>query len=211
MNSNTFFYLHGFASSPYSTKAQFIYSRFASTNTFLEIPDLNQDNFSNLTLTRQIHQVSSLLPLTDTTIIGSSLGGLTAAWVGEKYLQVKQLVLLAPAFGFLSRWLERLGEEEVKQWQEKGSLLVYHYGEKRTMSINYDFVADTCQYEDQNLQRPVPTLILHGKQDEIVPIEYSRVYASQRPWVKLIELDSDHGLTDVLPQIWQYINEFCLL
>jgi predicted esterase YcpF (UPF0227 family) len=211
MNSNTFFYLHGFASSPYSTKAQFIYSRFANKNAFMEIPDLNQNDFSNLTLTRQIKQVSSLLPLTDTTIIGSSLGGLTAAWVGEKYLQVKQLVLLAPAFGFLSRWLERLGEEEVKQWQEKGSLLVYHHGEKRTMPINYAFITDTRQYDDKNLQRPIPTLILHGKQDEIVPIEYSRAYASQRPWVELIELESDHGLTDVLPTIWQHIREFCQL
>jgi hypothetical protein len=209
MNFTTLFYLHGFASSPHSTKAQYLYSQFAKQKIFMQIPDLNEDDFPNLTLTRQIQQVSAFFPPDTVTIIGSSLGGLTAAWLGEKYPQVQRLVLLAPAFGFLSRWLDRLGEEEVKQWQEKGSLLVYHYGEKRTMPINYSFVSDTCQYEDQKLQRSVPTLILHGKEDEIVPIAYSRAYASQRSWVKLVELESDHGLTDVLPQIWHEIKEFC--
>ncbi|MGK7931609.1 MAG: YqiA/YcfP family alpha/beta fold hydrolase [Microcystaceae cyanobacterium] len=208
----TLFYLHGFASSPHSTKAQYLYEQFAKQNIFMQIPDLNQDDFPNLTLTRQIKQVSALFPpdkATKVTLIGSSLGGLTATWLGEQYLQVQRLVLLAPAFGFPSRWLNRLKEDEVKQWQEKGSLLVYHYGEKQTMPINYAFVKDAHQYDPQKLQRPVPTLILHGKEDEIVPIEYSRAYEAQRSWVKLVELDSDHGLTDVLSQIWCEIREFC--
>jgi hypothetical protein len=52
----------------------------------------------------------------------------------------------------------------------------------------------------------VPTLILHGRHDEVIPIAATRDYASVRPWVKLIELDSDHGLIDVMPQIWEAIG-----
>lgn len=202
-----YLYLHGFASSLHSVKAQYFCDRFAQNNISLMIPDLNQGDFFHLTLTRQLQQVAAKLDDTQTpvTLIGSSLGGLTAAWVGEKYPQVEQLILLAPAFGFLAYWLERLGQEEVRQWQATGELLVYHYGEKRSLPLSYQFVTDISQYDDSTLKRPISTLILHGKQDDIIPIESSRRYARQRSWVELIELDSDHGLTDVMDQLWTFI------
>lgn len=194
-------------------KAQYLRDRFEQRQIPLTIPDLNQGDFFNLTLTRQLQQVATEFANhpTPITLIGSSLGGLAAAWLGETYPQVQRLVLLAPAFGFLPLWLDRLGELEVKQWGETGELLVYHYGEQRSLPLGYQFVTDTHQYQDQQLQRPIPTLILHGKRDEIVPISHSYDYIEPRPWVKLRELDSDHGLTDVMEQIWVALEQFCEL
>jgi len=51
-----YIYLHGFASSPKSSKAQYLRDRFAEINLNLNVLDLNQEDFSNLTLTRQIEQ-----------------------------------------------------------------------------------------------------------------------------------------------------------
>jgi hypothetical protein len=66
-----FIYLHGFASSPRSTKAQDLLDRFTSLGLTLEIPDLNQGNFSHLTLSRQLAQVKALLPENEpVTLIG---------------------------------------------------------------------------------------------------------------------------------------------
>jgi uncharacterized protein len=53
-------------------------------------------------------------------------------------------------------------------------------------------------------------LIFHGVNDVVVPIELSRQYVSTVPTehqelVRLVELDSDHGLGNVLPKIWQEI------
>ena len=114
-----FIYLHGFASSPESAKAVYIRDRFAAFKISLEIPDLNQGDFSHLTITRQIAQVEKAFPPdgTPVTLIGSSLGGLTSAWLGQKHSQVQQLILLAPAFGFLSHWLSRLRAEQLSEWQ----------------------------------------------------------------------------------------------
>ena len=111
-----YIYLHGFASSPNSAKAQYFHSAFAELAIDLKIPDLNQGNFSQLTITRQIEQILAFFPPTPTpvTLIGSSLGGLTAALLAEKSLQVQRLVLLAPAFEFLSHWLPQLGETKLK-------------------------------------------------------------------------------------------------
>ncbi|MFW6358912.1 MAG: YqiA/YcfP family alpha/beta fold hydrolase [Chroococcales cyanobacterium] len=142
------------------------------------------------------------------TLIGSSFGGLTAAWLAQNHPQVKRLILLAPAFNFLSHWLPKLGEGQVKQWQESGYIAVEHYGEGRSLPLHYSFISDAQQYDDNQLQRPIPTLILHGIDDEIIPIESSRNYLKERPWVTLVELNSDHALTHVLPDIWQQIQHF---
>ncbi|MDJ0637010.1 MAG: YqiA/YcfP family alpha/beta fold hydrolase [Xenococcaceae cyanobacterium MO_188.B29] len=203
----TYIYLHGFASSPRSNKAQYLRDRFTEIGINLKIIDLNAGDFSHLTLTRQIEQTRSAFPPDNSsvTIIGSSFGGLTAAWLGEKYSQVQRLILLAPAFGFLSHWLPKLGEVQVQQWQKSGYLSVYHYGEKRELPLHYQFIADAQQYNESHLKRLLPTLILHGQNDEVIPIEASRNYINQHPWTKLIELESDHALADVMPKIWQAI------
>ncbi|MEP0857976.1 YqiA/YcfP family alpha/beta fold hydrolase [Trichocoleus sp. DQ-U1] len=206
-----YLYLHGFASSPQSTKAIYLRDRLSSLKIPLTIPDFNQGDFSHLTITRQIKQVAAEFPPNSmpVTVIGSSLGGLTAAWVGEKYPQVQRLVLLAPAFEFLTHWLLRLGEEQLQQWQTEQYLPVYHYGEKRSLPLHYQFVTDAAQYQDEQLQRPIPTLLLHGRHDEVIPIAASRNYAASRPWVKFIELEDDHSLGNVLPEIWELIKAFC--
>lgn len=204
-------YLHGFASSPNSAKARDLGDRFSAAHLSLVIPDLNQDDFAHLTLSRQIAQVEALLPPPPepVVLIGSSFGGLTAAWLGDRHPQVQKLVLLAPAFGFLDHWLPRLGPEQVQQWKSTGMLSVYHYGDQAMRSLHYGFISDAAVYDDNTLRRPVPTLILHGIRDDVIPVQASRDYAATRPWVMLEELDSDHALTDRRDSIWQAIRTFC--
>ncbi len=220
-----YIYLHGFASSPNSTKARYIGQQFAENKINLIVPDLNNpdfnnpdlhnpdlhNNFSHLTITRQIKQIAAYIDSGDApvTLIGSSLGGLTATHLAEKYPIVQRLVLLAPAFGFLSHWLPQLGEEAIQRWKQEKYFMVYHHGEKQELPLSYDFVTDATQYSEEILQRPIATLILHGKNDEVIPIEASRDFAHQRPWINLVELDSDHSLGDVMPRIWQEIQSFC--
>lgn len=206
-----YIYLHGFASSPQSYKAQYLKRCFANVGINLEILDLNQGDFSNLTLTRQIQQTVAAFNNVDTpiTLIGSSFGGLTATWVGEKYPQVKRLILLAPAFNFLSHWLPQLGKAQVKQWQDSGYMSVYHYGEDKLLPLSYEFVVDGEKYDQALLQRSIPTLIIHGKQDETIPIAASIQYARNHKQVKLLTPDSDHSLHEEMEYIWQEIQLFC--
>lgn len=208
-----YIYLHGFASSPHSAKAEYIRTCFAQANIKLKIPDLNAGDFSHLTITRQLTQVASQFSHNSTpvTLIGSSLGGLTAAHLGQQYPQVQRLVLLAPAFGFLSHWLLKLGDETLQRWQKEKYLMVYHYGDEEKLPLSYDFVKDASQYKEEALQRLIPTLILHGRHDDVIPIQASRSFAQKRPWVEFMELDSDHGLGNVMSEIWQAIRIFCQL
>lgn len=206
-----YIYLHGFASSPRSTKAQDLSDRFRTLNLSLQVPDLNQNDFTELTLTRQIQQVRALFPAEPepVTLIGSSFGGLTAAWLGQKFPQVEKLVLLAPAFQFLTHWSSRLGAVQLQQWQETGYLFVYHYSEARQLPLSYRFLLDIQLYDENQIRRSIPTLILHGLHDDVIPIQASIDYARSRSWVTLIPLDSDHALTNVSNEIWTAIQSFC--
>ncbi|NJK28016.1 MAG: alpha/beta fold hydrolase [Coleofasciculaceae cyanobacterium SM2_3_26] len=201
-----YIYLHGFASSPQSAKAKYLCDRIPN----LIVPDLNQEDFFDLTLSRQIHQVRSLFPASGESIvlIGSSFGGLTAAWLAQ-HPQVVKAILLAPAFQFLHCLLRKLGNEQMHRWEVEGQISVYHYGHKGTLPLSYKFIRDLQQYRQEQLGRLLPTLILHGSRDEVIPLEMSQTYASIRPWVRLVTLDSDHGLADAMPTIWQAIQEFC--
>lgn len=209
--AHTYLYLHGFASGPTSSKGLDLHKRFQDCQQNLLLPDLNQDDFTHLTLSRQIEYVTGLLADHPATLIGSSLGGLVAAWVAEKNSQVERLVLLAPAFSFLTHWLARLGSDTLQRWEAESYLPVYHYSQQNTLPLHYDFLRDAQRYADEKLQRNVPTLILHGLNDEIVPIQASREYAARRSWVQVIELDSDHGLANVKEKIWQETRSFCHL
>lgn len=92
-------YIHGFASSPSSGKARYFREKFAELGIPVQIPDLNQGDFTHLTLTRQIQQITALLPPTPTVLIGSSFGGLTAAFLAEEHRQISTCFYWRPPSG----------------------------------------------------------------------------------------------------------------
>lgn len=110
--------------------------------------------------------------------------------------------------GFASSPFSKLGEEQLKQWKSEGYLSVYHYGENRNLPLHYQFWKDLEQYQEDLLQREIPTLIIHGIHDDVIAIQASQNYSAERSWVKLIELNSDHGLDNVLEEIWEEIQLF---
>ncbi len=205
-----YIYLHGFASGPQSYKGQWLRSHLQTLGIDLQLPDLNQGNFGHLTLTRQINQITQQLT-GPTTLIGSSLGGLVAAWVAEQSDYVEHLVLLAPAFQFLAQWLPKLGQEQVHHWQSTGWLAVYHYGLASQQQLHYDFLTDAQRYSESHLQKSIPTLILHGVHDEVIALDASRMYAQERPWVRLHPLQTDHAMADAMADIADAITDFCQL
>lgn len=210
-NNYQYIYLHGFASSPLSKKAQYLFNCFQEKSIDLTIIDLNNNDFSHLTLTRQIKQVANYFVdknKQQVRIIGSSFGGLTAAYLGEKYEQIESIILLAPAFDFKNLWLSKLTPEISEKWKKEGYLSIYHYGEEQELPLHYQFLTDLIQYEETTINKNIPTLILHGVNDETISISASRKYSKNRNWVKLIELESDHSLTDVMPIIWEKIKLF---
>ena len=207
-----YIYLHGFASGTGSTKARYIRQQFANIGIELQVPDLNQDDFTHLTVSRQIAQVVDLFPEKDpVTLIGSSLGGWVSTIISQDYPQVEKLILLAPAFDFLNHWLPKIGDRQLNVWENTYYLPIYHHALKNLSPLHYNFVVDARRYPLAQIDRVLPTLIIHGISDDVIPISASREFAQDRYWVKLLEWESDHQLTNVSDRIWQEICDFCRL
>jgi uncharacterized protein len=206
-----YIYLHGFASGPGSTKARYLQAEFARIEIELQVPDLNQGDFTHLTISRQIDQVVDLFPTDGSpiTLIGSSLGGWISTIIAQDYLQVEKLVLLAPAFDFPDHWLPKIGDRALNLWRSTGYLSIYHHALKNLSPLHYDFLVDTRKYPLSAIDRIIPTLIIHGINDDVIPISASRDFVKDRHWVELLEWDSDHQLTDLGDRIWQEICRFC--
>jgi uncharacterized protein len=201
-------YLHGFASSPKSSKAQFFKQRLNEEGMDVEIPRLDGGNFEALTVTSQLQIIDQTIANQPTVLFGSSLGGYLAALYAAHHPElVQKLVLLAPAFQFPSRWRQRYSAHDLERWKLEGSTPVFHYGENRIMRLGYHFMEDSALYKDQPDARQ-PALIFHGTHDDVVPYEVSESFCVTHPASRLVLMNSGHELTNVLNPMWQAIRNF---
>lgn len=202
-------YLHGFASGPQSRKARFFADRLESLGIPVTIPDLAQGDFERLTISRQLKLIEGLLANQSVTLIGSSLGGYLAALYAASHPEVERVLLLAPAFNFYHLWMAELGPERLAQWQRSGTLTVFHYGHGREVPLSYAFFEDARQYQPFPDIRQ-PTLVFHGNQDAVVPVEQSLAFVQTHPRARLVRFESGHELTDVLDSMWLDAQKFLL-
>jgi uncharacterized protein len=185
-----FLYLHGFASSPQSRKAQAFQAAFDRLGIPLAIPALDGGDFEHLTISGQLSLIEETLGGEPVRLIGSSMGGYLAALYAAAHPEVSRLVLLAPAFAFAPRW----------QRENRESFDVFHYADRTVRRVHYGLVEDALQYPSiPDFKQPA--VIFHGLHDDVVPVECSRNFVATHANAQLIELESGHELLDVLERI----------
>jgi pimeloyl-ACP methyl ester carboxylesterase len=202
-------YLHGFASSPQSGKALFFKRKFAELGIALEIPDLEQGCFEDLTISGQLAVIERQARGERVCLMGSSLGGYLAALYASRHPEVEKLVLLAPAFYFPRRWQDTFGAAKVEDWKREGVLPFYHYADECMRDLKYRFIEDAEGYEAAP-EFGQPALVFHGTMDEVVPPSYSQEFAAVHPNVRLRLMNSGHELKDVLEEMWAEVAPFLL-
>ena len=208
-------YLHGFASSPLSTKRSFLALKLREHNITLESPDFNEPDFSSLTITRMLGQVTGAIDGSEdepVVLIGSSLGGFVAVQSAlARPGRVSRMVLLAPALDFSGNRLRELGDRGLQEWETSGQLNVFHYGYGRILPVHYGLYTDACGYECVNARLDMPILIFQGRRDTSVSAAAVEAWAVRRPNVELHLLDDDHQLAGSLDYIWDETRRFLAL
>jgi pimeloyl-ACP methyl ester carboxylesterase len=207
-------YLHGFASSPHSRKAQAFRAALSAKDCAVEVPDLDEVDFERLTISGQLSVVErtildraapSFKLRHDVRLTGSSMGGYLAALYAASHQEVSRLVLLAPAFDFAQRWDERWPEDS--SGSKARAIGVFHFRDQQVRTIGYGLIEDARSYPAFP-SFTQPALIFHGVNDDVVPIENSRAFVAAHPNARLIELRSGHELLDVLEPIVEEAVEF---
>ena len=204
-------YLHGFASSARSTKATFFAEKLTSKGIEMLVPDLNQPDFSTLTVTRMLKQAGDVIDAAGDPIalIGSSLGGFVAVQAAlEHHARVQRLVLLAPALDFDGNRLSELGDRGLEEWKASNRLEVFHFAYGRMMPVQYELSADARRYNAFDAALTQPVQVFQGRRDTSVDPDTVERWAATRPNVELHLLDDDHQLLGSLSEIWKEMERF---
>jgi pimeloyl-ACP methyl ester carboxylesterase len=205
------FFLHGFASSARSAKAAFFTERLRSHGLTLRCPDFNEPDFSSLTMTRMLEQLSTeiaAVPPQPIALVGSSLGAVVAIHTAARMARIDRLVLLAPAVMFGREHQSPVGSDRLALWRTTGTLDVPHSGYGGMRPLNFAFHEDSFRYDAFDADVRQPTLIFQGRRDEAVDCRIVEEYVSTRPNMRLTLLDDDHRLLASLPRIWNEMTRF---
>jgi uncharacterized protein len=210
-------YLHGFASSAQSSKAQFFAGKFAELGIPLVAPDLNAPDFATMTVTRMLDEVGTVLAQGQpgpVALIGSSLGGFVAWHAAARLTHVLPdhpitgLVLLAPAVTFGRDRQEDFGPGVVDEWQRTGTREFFHYGENAPRHLHYEFYRDAFTYPAAHAHVDTPTLVFQGTEDDVVKPQGVIEFCQGRPNVALHLLQDGHQLHAHLDEMWRETRTF---
>lgn len=202
-------YLHGFASGPRSSKGVALQRHLADTRgVALDCLDMRQPSMARLRGEAMIAHVEAAMRGQPTVLIGSSLGGWVAARVAERQPEVRAAVLLAPAIGLAARWRRRM-PNAVDRWEATGWMAVEDHALGGMTEVDVGFLHSIEAIEAGGPPDVrVPTLIVHGVQDDVVPVEGSRDWVAGRTNLRLVEVDDGHQLNDALPRIRAELDAF---
>jgi pimeloyl-ACP methyl ester carboxylesterase len=208
-----FVYLHGFASGPESSKGRAVAAHYAARGIAVERLNLRRPSMERLSLSSMIaHVKAEIGGARDRAVIfGSSLGGLTAARVAEDDARVVALVLLAPAFRMIERWRQRIGEAAWCAWERTGWYETQDWAAGGMARVGFGFAEDVATVDAAGDGWPdvrVPTLIVHGVNDDVVGIDLSRTWARGKRHVRLVEVDDGHELAASVTQIMAEADRF---
>ncbi|HJV23085.1 MAG TPA: YqiA/YcfP family alpha/beta fold hydrolase [Holophagaceae bacterium] len=187
-------YLHGFSSGPGGSKGTFTRKWAEHRGIPFWAPDLNLPTFETLTVTAQVAAVETLLASLPQppVLVGSSMGGFVATAVAHRGAALRALILLAPAIHFGQR---RLASPAWAPYWERGEMEVFHYAAGAPRRLGPQLGEDLVNWMDDATWRiPVPTTILHGRADTLVPLEVSEAYVGRNPHAVLHVLDDGHEL-----------------
>src|SRR5215467_7255281 len=148
-------YLHGFASSPASSKAQRFARELAAQGIGFACPDFNEPEFETLTVTRMLDQTAAAIgeaPAGPVALVGSSLGAFVALHAVARDAasarpRVDRLMLMAPALDFGGNRLRQLGEHGIEEWKRAGKLRVFHYAHNAERDVGFALYEDAARYD----------------------------------------------------------------
>jgi len=199
-------YLHGFASSPESSKAVWLGEALTRAGVGYTCPDLNLPSFDTLTVTRMVEQTLAAVEAAEAPValIGSSLGAYVAvhAAAADAGRRVDRLVLLAPALDFGGNRLTHLGPHSIDEWRRAGALTVYHYGLGGARDVGFQLYEDAAARDAFDVSLDLPTLVVQGRQDDVVDPAMVERWCAARPSTELHLVDDGHQLRESLPFIW---------
>ncbi len=122
-------------------------------------------------------------------LFGSSYGGFTALLAAARTNDLFVLELKCPVSDYFGKLMAKLTKTEAEKWKKKG-WTDYISSDGRKHKLNYSFFSDANNDKGYEAAQKIkiPTVIIHGDADTVVPLEQSKKLASYIKDSKLIIL-----------------------
>lgn len=203
-------HLHGFASNVKSSKVSILTDYISKSGKFsLFCMDMD---YHTTTTSKVLEVLDTLLKgfkesYKKILLSGSSHG----AYIILNYIRfyggelISSALLFAPSYSTLQLTLVQEGIEKCERWLRGEEELVINECEtslhltihrdfaKDILEKGYEIISDGCVRFPQ--EPPIPILVVHGTQDEVVPVEHSRTFVEKVKVKKYIEVEDDHRLS----------------
>lgn len=189
---------HGFASSKNARTVTKLAGRFDQLGISSFRIDIwghgeSEGRFEDVTVTEAVDDILQAIAFlkfqgySKIGLIGSSFGGFASIVVASKIKDVFALALKSPVSDYVEAKALLLGEQGIKAWEERGYTF-YHTSEGEDIRLNYTFYEDSKNYHLYQIAPSIsiPTLIVHGSEDEEVPLEQSIKTSKLIPNCKLV-------------------------
>ncbi len=203
-------YLHGFASSPTSNKANHILNFLKNKDIKFYVPDLNCGDFTNVTLTKMLNAIIKSISGIEGKfiIVGSSLGGYLASLYAENTPKPpEKMLLLAPGFNLYNLFRNWLGDTGIKEWELNGFFNFMHYSYKRELPLSYAFYRDLEIHTDIPVIKNISIHIIHGTEDNVVPPSITKKFIKKNPEATVEFVKDTHELPNSIQLILRRIKE----
>jgi uncharacterized protein len=160
--------------------------------------------FEDITVSESVDDILSAISLLKTQgyakigLVGSSFGGISSIMVASRTDDLFVLVLRAPVSDFEEVELLRRGKDGLKDWKKRG-YAEYFSKDRGTLKLNYSFFEDLKDNNGYKAAKniKVPTLIVHGDNDEAVPVKQSKKTSTLIKNCKLEIIEgADHRFSD---------------
>jgi hypothetical protein len=192
-------YLHGLAESPEDPKRKHCRTWAEARNIAFAAPDLSLPSLESVTISAQVNAVEGFINGLEAPVVlvGASLGGLVAVAAtrritGHLRSQLKSLILLAPAFGFARR---RLTSDQGPS-KQNANTIIWSSAMRRWVRLGPQLFEDLPAWvEDDTWTVEIPTYVLHGGRDEVVPKAESEAFVARNANARLLVIDDDHNLS----------------
>ena len=141
----------------------------------------SEGKFEEITISEAADDVLSALKFlkglryVEIGLVGSSFGGMAGLIAASKTRDILFLALKSPVSDYMGRLVARYDEKIIKSWKDKGVLsVITPDGEE--LGLSYSFFEDAEKVNGYACceKIKVPTLIVHGSEDETVPLRQSQ-------------------------------------
>jgi len=185
-------YLHGFKSSPASTKAQQTLAYFAKYDVSqnLHIPQLSPQPARAIDEAQFLYeQLIDEVGIENVLVIGSSLGGFYATYLAEHF--GGKAVVINPAIKPYELLVDYLGENK-------------NYHNDETFVVTQEYIDELKSFEVEPLRYPKHHFLLCQTHDE--SLDYRQATTKYRNGPCIIEFGGDHGFVNYPQRIVSIMN-----